>query len=66
MTVGHHPQDAQSGVISGTETLWTPVFDGGRLDAIKGGSALTVWAAFGVRDAHDSAVRAMTIVLAQS
>jgi len=49
--------------IDGTRTLWSPLFDGGRLDAIKGGSALTVWVGFGTRNPGEIANRTMAIVL---
>ena len=51
------------GTIDGTQTLWSPLFDGGRLDAIKGGNALTVWVGFGTRNPEEVANRAMAIVL---
>ena len=53
-------------VIEGTQTLWTPLFDGGRLDAIKGGNAITVWVGLRTPDADEVANQAMAIVLSET
>ena len=58
-----HLPGASIGSTDGTRTLWLPLFDGGRLDAMKGDNAVTIWVGFGAPNAEAVADEALMLVL---